>query len=178
MEVLIKATQTPDYPAEIILVISNRPDAAGIAKAQKLGIKTHVIDHKNFNTRKNFEREMDKCLNANDIDLICNAGFMRILTPWFVRRWLGRQLNIHPSLLPKYKGLHTHERALLAGEKKHGCTVHWVNEGIDEGEIIVQACVDILHSDTPDTLAIRVLAQEHILFPMALKQIAASIINT
>lgn len=172
MVALVKAAKEPNYPAEIVLVISNRPDAGGIAKAKALGIHTLCIDHKNFKTRKAFEQEMDKALRAHDTELICNAGFMRILSPWFVRRWLGRLLNIHPSLLPKFPGLHTHKRALEAGEAEHGCTVHYVDEGMDTGEIIAQAKVNIQAGDTPEILAKRVLVVEHTLYPMVLQQIA------
>lgn len=175
MVALVKAAQTPDYPAEIVVVISNRPDAGGIAKAEKLGIKAVCIDHTHFKTRKSFEQAMDKVLHAHGTRLICNAGFMRILSPWFVRKWLGRHLNIHPSLLPKFKGLHTHARALEAGETEHGCTIHYVDEGMDTGSIITQSKVVIIQGDTPDTLAARVLEQEHILYPKALEQIAKSI---
>ncbi len=172
MVALVKAAMAPDYPAEIVLVISNRPDAGGIVKAEALGIQTVCIDHKNFKTRKDFEQEMDKALRACGTELICNAGFMRILSPWFVRRWLGQIINIHPSLLPKFKGLNTHARALEAGQKQHGCTIHYVDEGVDTGKIIAQAKVKVLPSDTADTLAARVLEQEHILYPQVLKTIA------
>ncbi len=172
---LVEAAQAPDYPAEIVLVICNRPDAGGIAKAEALGIKTVCIDHKDFKTRKSFEQEMDKTLRAHKTQLICNAGFMRILSPWFVKRWLGRQLNIHPSLLPKFKGLHTHERAIEAGAEEHGCTIHYVDEGMDTGEIIAQAKVRVLPNDTPETLAKRVLIQEHCLYPHTLQQVAAQL---
>jgi len=177
MEALVKAAQAPAYPAEIVLVISNRPDAGGLAKAAKLGIETKVIDHKNFKNRKSFERQLDKALRAADAELVCNAGFMRILTPWFVTRWQGRQLNIHPSLLPKFKGLHTHQRAIDAGETTHGCTIHYVNEGMDEGEIIDQAHVKIYPDDTPDTLAARVLKQEHKLYPKVLNKVALEMLK-
>lgn len=172
MEALIKAAQAPGYPADITLVISNSPNAGGLMKAKALGVKTLTINHKAFKTRELFEREMDAALRAHNIELVCNAGFMRILTPWFVRRWLGRQLNIHPSLLPKHKGLHTHQKALDAGDKRHGCTVHWVSEGMDEGEIIAQSKVDVLGGDTAEALAVRVLIEEHKLYPTVLKTIA------
>ncbi len=171
MEALIKSAQSPDSSAEIVLVISNRPDAGGLAKAKTLGIKTQVIDHKSYKTRELFERDIDAALRVHDAQIVCNAGFMRILTPWFVRRWRGRQLNIHPSLLPKFKGLHTHARALEAGETEHGCTVHWVSEGMDDGEVIDQASVPVLDGDTPQTLAARVLIQEHKLYPQVLEKI-------
>jgi len=176
MDALIRATKTKNYPAKIVLVISNRPDAGGLDKAKKHGIKTICIDHKNYKTRKSFEQALDTALGDHKTELICNAGFMRILSPWFVRSWQGRQLNIHPSLLPKYKGLHTHERILEAGETEHGCTVHYVDEGMDTGDIVAQASVQVHPNDTPKTLAARVLVQEHLLYPQVLKQIADKLI--
>ena len=173
MEALVKASLADDYPAEISIVISNVPSAGGLEKAKNLGIETQIVDHKNYKSRKSFEKAIQKELLARDIELVCNAGFMRILTPWFVEKWRGRQLNIHPSLLPKYKGLHTHQRALDAGDDVHGCTVHFVNEGMDEGEIIDQMSVPILENDSADTLAARVLKSEHKLYPMVLKKIAS-----
>ncbi len=175
MEALVKSTQTSNHPAKIVVVICNRPKAGGIARATKLGVPVSVIDHKAYKTRESFERAMDVVLQEYEVELICNAGFMRILTPWFVRKWLGRQINIHPSLLPKYKGLHTHKRAIDAGDSEHGCTVHYVSEGMDDGKIIAQASVPLLKKDTPDTLAARVLIQEHKLYPKVLKTISVSI---
>lgn len=172
MEALIKAAQAPDYPAEIVLVISNNPEAAGIQKAKNLGIETETINHKDFKSRKSFERVVNQTLRDANVELVCNAGFMRILTPYFVDQWLGRQLNIHPSLLPKFKGLNTHQRALDAGETEHGCTVHYVSEGMDEGEIIGQSPVPIQEGDTADILAARVLKEEHKLYPAILAKIA------
>ena len=172
---LVKAAQSPDYPADIVLVISNRPNAGGVAKAEALGIKTICIDHKDFKTRKSFEQAMDTVLREHSAQLICNAGFMRILSPWFVKRWLGRLLNIHPSLLPKFKGLHTHERAIEAGETEHGCTIHYVDEGMDTGEIIAQAKVSVFPEDTNETLAAKVLEQEHMLYPDVLKNVAKAL---
>lgn len=174
MESLVRAAQAPDYPANIALVICNRPNASGIERAKRLGVPVIILDHKAYESREGFERAMDTALNNHNIELICNAGFMRILTPWFVRRWLGRQINIHPSLLPKHKGLHTHQRAIDAGDTHHGCTIHYVSEGMDEGEIIAQISVDILPADTADTLAARVLTQEHRLYPEVLERIAIS----
>jgi len=172
MEALVKAAQEPNYPAEIVVVISNNPEAGGIEKAQNLSIATEIINHKDFKTRKSFEKVLDQTLRDYQVELVCNAGFMRLLTPYFVDNWLGRQLNIHPSLLPKFKGLHTHQRALDAGETEHGCTVHYVSEGMDEGEIIGQKRVDVLDNDTAEVLAARVLKQEHILYPEILAKIA------
>lgn len=176
MEALVKASQKPNYPAEIVLVISNNPCAGGIGKAQKWGVPTEVIDHKNFKNRKSFEKIVDQTLQDFKVDLICNAGFMRLLTPYFVERWLGRQLNIHPSLLPKYKGLNTHQRALDAREKEHGCTVHFVGEGMDDGEIIGQTSVPVDKADTAEILAARVLKEEHKLYPQILEKIAQQLV--
>ncbi len=176
MVALVKAAQAADYPAEIVLVISNRPSSGGMAKAEALGVKTVCIDHKDFKTRKSFEQEMDRVLREHDVELICNAGFMRILSPWFVRHWLGRQLNVHPSLLPKFKGLHTHERAIEARETEHGCTIHYVDEGMDTGEKIAQAKVSVSPSETSETLAAKVLKQEHTLYPNVLKDVANALI--
>lgn len=172
MEALVRAAQAPDYPAEIVLVICNRPKAGGIARAKKLGVAVRVIDHKTFENREIFEREMDQALRAHAVELVCNAGFMRLLTPWFVKQWLGRQINIHPSLLPKYKGLHTHARAIEAGDTEHGCSIHYVSEGMDDGKIIAQARVPLRRDDTPETLAARVLVEEHALYPNTLRLIA------
>ena len=177
MEALIKAAQKPGYPAEIILVISNNPDAPGIQKAIDLSVEALVIDHKRFDSRLSFEKALDTVLLAKEVQLVCNAGFMRLLTPWFVNRWADRQLNIHPSLLPKFKGLHTHARAIVANETEHGCTVHFVNEGMDDGEIIDQAKVVVKLTDTPAILAARVLEQEHKLYPKVLRTIADRILD-
>jgi phosphoribosylglycinamide formyltransferase-1 len=176
MEALIKASQEPDYPAEIVLVISNNPDAGGVEKARNLGVPTEVINHKHFKSRKSFEKVLDQTLRDFKVDLVCNAGFMRLLTPYFVERWIGKQLNIHPSLLPKFKGLHTHQRALDAGERNHGCTVHYVSEGMDEGEIIGQSSVPVNEDDTAETLAVRVLNEEHKLYPEILSKIAGQLL--
>jgi len=169
MTALIEAAQAPDYPADIQLVISNRPEALGLHKADALGVKAICIDHRDYKKRSEFEAELDAALRAHGIDFIACAGFMRVLGENFVQAWSGKIINIHPSLLPKYKGLHTHTRAIEAGDEKHGCTVHWVNEGVDEGKIIAQSELDILPDDTPDDLAKRVQALEHTLYPEALK---------
>jgi len=121
MEALVRAAQSPDYPAEIVIVVSNNPDAGGLAKAQKMGVSTEIINHKDFNTRKSFEKVLDQTLRDYQVELVCNAGFMRLLTPYFVNQWLGRQLNIHPSLLPKFKGLHTHQLAARVLKQEHIC---------------------------------------------------------
>jgi len=172
MAALAKASQALDYPAEIVLVISNVPDAPGLQKAEALGVTAMAIDHTKFPSRRKFEIVLDAVLREADAELICCAGFMRVLTPWFCRRWTGRILNIHPSLLPKYKGLHTHRRALDAGDTKHGCTVHYVTEELDGGDIILQQDIDILPGDTAETLASRVLPLEQTLYPQALRTIA------
>jgi phosphoribosylglycinamide formyltransferase-1 len=176
MASLIAAAKDQSYPAEIALVLSNRPDAPGLANAKSQGIATAVVDHTQYGKdREAFERALQDALIAHRIDLVCLAGFMRLLTPWFVGQWQGRMLNIHPALLPAFKGLHTHERALEAGVKTHGATVHFVSPEMDSGEIILQAEVPVLADDTPDTLAARVLEAEHRIYPQALRQVAENI---
>lgn len=173
MASLIAAAKDNGYPAEIALVVSNRPDAPGLANARAQGITTAVVDHTLYGKdREAFERALQDVLTAHRIDLVCLAGFMRLLTPWLVGQWQGRMLNIHPALLPAFKGLHTHERALEAGVKTHGATVHLVSPEMDSGPIIAQAEVPVLPGDTPDTLAARVLEAEHRIYPQALRQIA------
>ena len=173
MTALIEAAKATDYPAEIGLVLSNVPDAAGLARAGEARIATEVIDHKPFGKdREAFDRQLNARLEAHRIDIVCLAGFMRVLSPWFVERWNGRLINIHPSLLPAFKGLHTHERAIAAGAKEHGATVHFVVPELDSGPIIEQASVPVLPSDTPDSLAARVLEVEHRIYPLALKRLA------
>jgi len=176
MEALIKAAQGAEYPAEIVLVLSNKPDAAGLEIARGLGVKAEAVPAKPFGKdREAHERALDERLVAAGAEIVCLAGYMRLLTPYLVGRWAGRMLNIHPSLLPAYPGLDTHARALAAGEQKHGCTVHLVTEGMDEGPIIGQAEVPVLPDDTEEALAARVLAQEHQLYPAALAQLAEKI---
>jgi phosphoribosylglycinamide formyltransferase-1 len=173
MTALIDAAKAQDYPAEIVLVVSNRPDAAGLVRARDVGIATALIDHTVFGKdREAFERALDTKLRTNRIDIICLAGFMRLLTPWFVNRWSGRMINIHPALLPQFKGLDTHRRALEAGVEEHGATVHFVSVGMDEGPVIVQRSVPVLASDTEATLAARVLKVEHEIYPQALRLVA------
>ncbi len=173
MTALIDAAKAPDYPAEIVLVVSNRPDAAGLSRARAAGIATALIDHLPFgDDREAFERALDAALSAQRVDLVCLAGFMRLLTPWFVTRWSGRMLNIHPALLPQFKGLDTHRRALEAGVKRHGATVHFVVPETDSGPIIVQDSVPVLEGDTEATLAARVLEVEHRIYPQALRLVA------
>jgi phosphoribosylglycinamide formyltransferase-1 len=172
MAALIDAARKPDYPAEIVLVISNRPDAAGLVLARQKGIQTATIDHKTFATREAFDAALEMRLAKARVDIICLAGFMRMLTTPFVERWRGRMLNVHPSLLPDLKGLDTHTRALAAGAKLHGCTVHFVEPELDSGPIILQAEVPVLDGDDEKTLAARVLAEEHRIYPEALKLLA------
>jgi phosphoribosylglycinamide formyltransferase-1 len=172
LQALIDACAAPDYPAEIVLVLSNRADALGVERARRAGLETTVIPHRDFAAREGFEVALDAALREAGAELVCNAGFLRILTPWFVERWRDRQINIHPSLLPAFPGLRTHERALAAGVRFSGCTVHFVRPAMDEGPIIAQAAVPVLPSDDAETLAARVLAAEHRLFPLALRLVA------
>jgi len=168
------ASMTGDHPARPALVLSNEPQAGGIAWARAQGLATEVVDHRPFGKdRAAFEAEIAARLAPHEIDLICLAGFMRVLTAGFVGQWAGRMINIHPSLLPKYRGLHTHARALEAGDKEAGCTVHEVTPALDDGPILGQARVPVRTGDTPETLAARVLEQEHILYPMVLRRFAA-----
>ncbi len=173
MTALIAAAKDTAYPAEIALVLSNRPDAGGLQRAAADGIATAVVDHKAHPDREAFEREVDAVLTAHRIDIVCLAGFMRILTPWFITRWEGRLINIHPSLLPDYKGLHTHARALADRVPRHGCTVHFVVPELDAGPTIAQASVPVLPGDDEATLAARVLEQEHRVYPAALADVAS-----
>jgi phosphoribosylglycinamide formyltransferase-1 len=178
MTALIEAAKAQDYPAEIVLVISNRSDAIGLTYARESGITTALIDHRTFgNDREAFERALDAELTAQRIDLVCLAGFMRLLTPWFVTRWSGRLLNIHPALLPEFKGLHTHRRALAAGVERHGATVHFVVPETDSGPIIVQESVPVVEGDSEETLAARVLEIEHRIYPQALRLVAEGRVN-
>jgi phosphoribosylglycinamide formyltransferase 1 len=171
---LIEAAKIDDYPAEIALVVSNRADAAGLSRARDQGVATALVDHRNFGEdREAFERALDEILRANRIEIVCLAGFMRVLTPWFVGRWSGRLLNIHPALLPHFKGLDTHRRAIAAGAKRHGATVHFVVVEIDAGPIIAQEAIDVRDDDTEAALAERVLEVEHRLYPRALREVAA-----
>jgi phosphoribosylglycinamide formyltransferase-1 len=173
MAALIAAAKEPGYPAEIALVLSNRPEAGGLRRASADAIATVVVDHTAFGKdREAFERAVEAQLEAQSIDIVCLAGFMRLFTPSFVLRWSSRMINIHPALLPSFKGLHTHERALKAGVKIHGATVHFVVPEVDSGPIIAQAAVPVLDDDTPDALAARVLAAELRLYPLALGLVA------
>jgi phosphoribosylglycinamide formyltransferase 1 len=167
------AAAAADYPAEIVFVLSNRADAGGLSFASQRGIATVVIDHTRFGKdREAFERAMQAELERQRIDIVCLAGFLRLLTPWFVDRWRGRMINIHPALLPAFKGLDTHERALATGVKIHGATVHFVVPDMDAGPIIVQGAVAVAEDDTPDSLAARVLKIEHVIYPRALRLVA------
>ncbi len=177
LQSLIDASKSPDYPAEIRLVLCNIPNVYGIERARQAGIPVSVIPHKDFATREDFEHAMLNAMKDYDIDLVCQAGFMRILTPVFISVWGRRLINIHPSLLPKFKGLHTHKRAIEAGETEAGCTIHYVTEGVDEGEIILQRRVPVLPGDTPESLAERVLEQEHLAYPEAVRLLANDILK-
>ena len=175
MTALIEAARAEDYPAEIALVVSNRPDAAGLDRARAGGIPVAVVDHTAFGgDREAFEQTLDRTLAEHRIDIVCLAGFMRLLTPWFVDRWSGRMLNIHPSLLPQFKGLDTHRRALAAGVVRHGATVHFVVAEMDAGPIVLQDSVTVQDDDTEETLAARVLELERQIYPQALRAVAQS----
>lgn len=173
---LIEAARAEDYPAEIALVVSNRPDAPGLAKAEAAGVRAVAIDHRPFGKdREAHERAINAALTDAGAGFVALAGYMRVLTPYFVHGWAGRMINIHPSLLPAYPGLHPHRQALEAGAREHGCTVHWVVDGVDSGEAIGQAVVPILPGDDEAALAQRTLAAEHALYPACLaKAILAS----
>jgi len=172
MSALIEAARDPAYPAEVALVISNRPDAQGLAIARAAGVPTLVIDHKTYDTREAFDAALEAALDAANAAVVAFAGFMRILTTPFVERLRGKAVNIHPSLLPLFKGLKPQQQALDAGVTESGCTVHWVTPGVDEGPIIAQARVPVLPGDTADTLAARILVEEHRLYPRAIAMIA------
>lgn len=172
--VALVRSMTGDHPARAVLVVSNDPAAGGLAKAREMGVATAAVDHRPFKgDREAFEARLLEPILAAEPDILCLAGFMRVLTPAFVERFRGRMLNIHPSLLPKYPGLHTHRRALAAGDAEAGCTVHEVTPALDAGPILGQARVPVLPGDTEATLAARVLAQEHRLYPAVLRRFAA-----
>ena len=172
LQALIDAASNAEFPAEIVRVISNVPNAGGLDRAEKAGIATATIDHREFDGRVPFEDALHAELTEAGVELICLAGFMRLLTEHFVKRWFDRIINIHPSLLPSYKGLHTHERVLEDGVRFTGCTVHFVRPAMDAGPIIVQAAVPVLAGDDADTLAGRVLTAEHRCYPHALRLVA------
>ncbi|MCZ8098733.1 MAG: phosphoribosylglycinamide formyltransferase [Burkholderiales bacterium] len=173
MTALIEAARDPAYPAVIDLVLSNRPEAPGLARAAAAGLATACVDHRALADREAFEHAVQAQLEERRIDLVVLAGFMRVLTPWFIARWDGRLVNIHPSLLPSFRGLHTHERAIEAGVRIHGATVHFVVPELDAGPIIAQAAVPVDPADTPETLGARVLEAEHRLYPHALALVAS-----
>jgi phosphoribosylglycinamide formyltransferase-1 len=175
MRALVEAARAEDFPAEIALVLSNVASAEGLAFARAQGIATATVDHKTYPDRETFERAMQATLANHGVELVCLAGFMRLLTPWFVAQWRDRMLNIHPALLPSYRGLHTHERALADGVKIHGATVHFVAPEMDAGPIVAQAAAPVLDSDTPETLGARVLQLEHRIYPLALKLVAGGL---
>ncbi len=177
MHALIKASRAAAYPAQIVCVVSNRPDAGGLKIAAREGIATSVVNHKDYASREDFDVALNAFLQSQRLDLVACAGFMRIMTPVLIAPWQGRVINIHPSLLPLYKGLHTHARALAAGDKEAGCTVHYVTAELDDGPIIAQARVPILEGDTPERLAARVLIEEHKLYPLAVAQVARRLIE-
>ncbi|CAJ0694176.1 Phosphoribosylglycinamide formyltransferase [Ralstonia mannitolilytica] len=169
MEAIVRACQTEGWPARIAAVISNRPDAAGLKFAASHGIATAVVDHKTFADREHFDAALAQAIDGFSPDLVVLAGFMRILTPGFVKHYAGRMLNIHPSLLPCFPGLHTHEAALAMGVKVHGATVHFVTADLDHGPIVLQAIIDVRQEDTPQSLAARLLTQEHVIYPRAVR---------
>ena len=172
LQSIIDACADPDFPASVKVVLSNEPEAYGLERARQAGIPTEIVPHKAHPSRKEFEEAMQSILIQYDIDLVCLAGFMRVLTSDFVAKWEGRMLNIHPSLLPAYPGLHTHERVLANHEKESGCTIHFVTPGLDEGPTLLQKRAPVLQNDTPDTLAARILEQEHIAYPEAIRLLA------
>ncbi|RYB02051.1 phosphoribosylglycinamide formyltransferase [Lichenibacterium ramalinae] len=173
MAALLAAAAAPAFPAEIVLVFANRTDAAGLDTARAAGIEAAALSHRAYPGREDFDRAVDAELRARNVDLVCLAGFMRVVSPWFCERWLGRMISIHPALLPSFKGLDTHARALDAGVKIHGASVHFVVPELDAGPIIAQAAVPVLEDDTPDSLAARVLRQEHVIYPRALQLVAS-----
>ena len=173
MEALLEAASHPAFPAEITLVFANKAEAEGLAIARRAGIATETFSHRDFATREAFDRAVDAVLVEHGIALVCLAGFMRVVSAWFCERWLGRMISIHPALLPAFRGLDTHARALAGGVKIHGATVHFVVPELDAGPIIAQAAVPVLEDDTPESLAARVLAQEHMIYPRALGLVAS-----
>lgn len=173
MSALIEAARDPAYPAEIALVLANKADAGGLEHAKAEGVATAVVSHRNYADKRSFEEAIDQRLREASIDLVCLAGFMRLLSPWFVDAWHDRTLNIHPSLLPSFKGLDTHRRAIEAGVRLHGCTVHIVRAEMDDGPIIAQAALAVASTDTPESLSARVLTAEHQLYPRALALMAS-----
>ncbi|MEQ8604521.1 MAG: phosphoribosylglycinamide formyltransferase [Marivibrio sp.] len=169
LQALLDACADASFPAEIALVVSNNEDAFGLTRARRAGVETAVLDHRPYAKREEFEADLDRLLRGHDVEVICLAGFLRVLTEGFVEAWRDRMLNIHPSLLPAYKGLHTHARALADGVATHGCTVHFVRPALDDGPLVVQAEVPVEPGDDVDSLAARVLTREHAIYPLALK---------
>lgn len=178
MEAILDAARADDYPAQPALILSNRTDAQGLKTAADRGLAAVAVAHKSFGKdREAFERAMHTVLIDHHVDMVVLAGFMRILTPWFVKQWARRMINIHPSLLPKYPGLNTHQRAIDAGDTEAGCSVHWVTEGVDEGDVIAQARVPVRPGDSAEALAERVLQEEHRLYPRAVALAAHEILS-
>ena len=175
MRAIIEAARNPFYPCEVACVVSNRPDAGGLDYARSQNLSAHAIDHRNYQSREEFDSAWNEYLQTQNLDIIVCAGFMRIMTHVLIKPWEGRMINIHPSLLPLYRGLHTHERAIAAGDTEGGCTVHYVTTELDDGPIIAQVRVPILKNDTAQTLADRVLIEEHKLYPAALAEMASTI---
>jgi len=172
LQAIIDCCKQPDYPAEIVCVISNKASAYGLERAKNAGIETVVIDHKQYHDRAAFDQAMHERIVAYGAELVCLAGFMRLITPWFIEQWHNRLINIHPSLLPSFKGLHGPRQALEAGVTIAGCTVHFVREAMDDGPIIIQAAVPVLPDDTEESLAARILVEEHRIYPAAIAMIA------
>lgn len=177
LQAIIDAAQTAGYPAQIACVIANNPDAKGLEKARAAKIPALVVNHREFKTREDFEKALDAKINEYGAQMVCLAGFMRLLTPWFVERWADRLVNIHPSLLPAFPGLDTHKKALEYGVKFAGCTIHFVRPEMDHGPIIIQAAVPVHPHDTEESLAARVLEAEHRAYPEAIRLIAAGRVN-
>lgn len=172
LQALLDACALPDFPAEIVKVISNNPDVEGLRRAERSNVATEVINHRHFDSRASFEAALTDAMEKVGVQLVCHAGFMRIVTAEYLKHWHDRLINIHPSILPAFPGLDTHRRALETGVKLHGCTVHYVREEVDVGPIIGQAAVPVLEGDNEDTLAARVLVAEHKLYPLCLKLVA------
>ncbi len=172
LQALLDAAQAPSYPAEIVAVVSNRADAQGLERASRAGVPTAVVPHRGHRDRESFDRALDAALRAHGVEFVCLAGFMRLLSPWFVENWRDKLVNIHPSLLPAFKGLEPQAQALTAGVRLSGCTVHFVRAEMDAGPIVLQAAVPVVEGDTADTLAARILAAEHRAYPLALRLIA------
>lgn len=177
LQALLDAANAANYPAAITLVISNKENAYGLTRAENAGVTTSIIPHGNYPDREAFDRVVDAALKSHEVELVVMAGFMRILSSWFVNEWRGKLINIHPSLLPKYKGLDTHQRALDAGDAEHGATVHWVTPELDSGEIIVQKAIRIEASDSATSLKERIHVLEHQIYPQALEKIAKTMVD-